>query len=261
MAIARPGGKAGPFAITIRQAGAKSVRLVPSAPIDSKNLDHAARVATHCLRLGEDLSEFHALIEKEAGDGSYDGAGGGRLLRSPTAYEDIVKSILGTNVAWSQAVKMIHSLCKLGVMEPATGIMLFPAPADILKAGGEWLRTEARVGYRADYVLELCHRLESGELDLSPVDRGELAGPELKKLFLSIKGVGKSTTHYLLMLHGDYSHLSIDSATRALMRQVTGRELKDEEIEKRYARWGRWKALALWREWFTSSGWVDKVAK
>ncbi|MEZ4614458.1 MAG: hypothetical protein R2867_02935 [Caldilineaceae bacterium] len=38
------------------------------------------------------------------------GEGRGRLLRSPTLWEDVVKTIATTNVTWRNTVSMIHRL-------------------------------------------------------------------------------------------------------------------------------------------------------
>jgi 3-methyladenine DNA glycosylase/8-oxoguanine DNA glycosylase len=174
-------------------------------------------------------------------------------------FEDIVKAQLATNVAWKQAVRMIHNLCALGPEVPGSDRRMFPEPGAILSAGEAWLREKGRVGYRAGYVIDLCGKVADGSLDLSPVDRGETRGGDLQRLFMSIKGVGKSTAHYLLMLHGEYSHLSIDSATHAVIRKITGKQMTDEQIESRYRQWGKYKALALWHEWVMASNWLEKA--
>lgn len=255
MAVSRDGGR--PSVIEMRQGrGGVLVRARKGRVLEADLRD-----AAHCLRLDEDFSGFHKLARSEPRLRSAARTGAGRILRSPTAFEDIVKSILSTNVAWRQAVKMIHGISALGVRAPGSTLRLFPAPLMILEAGADWLREKARVGYRAEYVVELCRRVAEGELDLKPVDEGRLAGGELRELFLSIKGVGKATAAYLLMLHGEYGHLNIDSAVHALMRKINGKPMTDRQVEKRYERFGRWKALALWYEWVTVSGWLDGFGK
>ena len=63
----------------------------------------------HMLRLEEDLSEFYAVA---AADPllAWASAGAGRLLRSPTVFEDVVKTICTTNCAWSGTVRMVTAL-------------------------------------------------------------------------------------------------------------------------------------------------------
>jgi N-glycosylase/DNA lyase len=257
IAMRLPGGE--PFIACVKENGAGSLRVTFPGGLDDEQKREARRVVSHCLKLDEDLSGFHSLCVKTEKFRDAERLGAGRLLRSPTVFEDIVKAQLSTNVAWKQAVRMIHNLCQLGAKVPGSDRRIFPEPGVILSAGDAWLRENGRVGYRAGYVIALCAKVVDGSLDLSRVDRGEIRGDDLKRLFISIKGVGKSTAHYLLMLHGEYSHLSIDSATHALMRKITGKEMSDAQIEARYRRWGKYKALALWYEWVTVSGWLDRA--
>jgi len=57
-----------------------------------------AAAVTHILRLDEDLSAFYALIAADE-ELSWAAAGAGRMLRSPTVFEDVVKTICTTNCA------------------------------------------------------------------------------------------------------------------------------------------------------------------
>lgn len=257
IAMRLPGGE--PFIAYVRENGAGCLRVTIPGGLDDEGKQEIRRVVSHCLKLDEDLSGFHSLCGKTKKFSDAGRLGAGRLLRSPTAFEDIVKAQLATNVAWKQAVRMIHNICELGPKVHGSDRRMFPEAHTILSAGDLWLREKGRVGYRAGYVIDLCGKAVDGSLDLSMVDRGEIRGGDLRRLFMSIRGVGKSTAHYLLMLHGEYSHLSIDSATHALMRKITGKEMTDEQIESRYRRWGEYKALALWYEWVTASGWLERA--
>src|SRR5205814_991939 len=119
--------------------GARSVRVAPGRrgyaavePIgDPLGRDRERILATvaHVLRLDEDLSEFYALA---ASDPQLDwvGAGAGRMLRSPTVFEDVTKTICTTNCAWSATVRMVGALVeRLGPEDRATGRHAFPSPA------------------------------------------------------------------------------------------------------------------------------------
>ena len=52
----------------------------------------------HVLRLDEDLSEFYAVAAADP-QLSWVTAGAGRMVRSPTVFEDVVKTICTTNCA------------------------------------------------------------------------------------------------------------------------------------------------------------------
>ncbi|VAX17777.1 hypothetical protein MNBD_NITROSPINAE02-533 [hydrothermal vent metagenome] len=251
-------GSRKPMVITIKESREGAlIKTGETLGLDEKKI--LKKTVAHCLRLDEDFSRFYEMCESEPKLKNAATHGAGRMLRSPNAFEDIVKSICGTNIAWSQAVKAIHAICRLGERAGEGDRRMFPTPKKISNAGAKWLRQEARVGYRAEYIIELCDNVLDRSLDLAKVDKGKLEGEELRKFFLSIKGIGKSTAHYLLMLHGEYSYLSIDSATHAFMKKLTGKKMTDSDIEKRYSEYGRWKALVLWYEWLSGSGWMEKV--
>ena len=83
--------------------------------------------------------------------------GGGRLLAGPSLYEDVVM-ICGTNTTWRQAVVTINRIAALG-----DGGAL-PEPAAVLRAGEDWLRAEARVGYRGGAILAAARSAIDGTL-------------------------------------------------------------------------------------------------
>ena len=61
------------------------------------------------LRLDEDMSAFYAVAAADP-ELEWVAAGAGRMLRSPTVFEDLVKTICTTNCAWSGTVRMVSAL-------------------------------------------------------------------------------------------------------------------------------------------------------
>ena len=66
------------------------------------------RDVRHVLRLDDDLSDFYQLTKKDFGWISETNAG--RLLRSPTVFEDLVKTICTTNCSWTLTKNMTKNL-------------------------------------------------------------------------------------------------------------------------------------------------------
>ena len=60
----------------------------------------------HVLRLDEDLSSFYAAASEDP-DLAWAATGAGRMLRSATVFEDVVKTICTTNCAWSATERMV----------------------------------------------------------------------------------------------------------------------------------------------------------
>ena len=63
----------------------------------------------HMLGLDADLSPFYELVADDP-DLDWVAKGAGRMLRSPTVFEEVVKTICTTNCAWSGTVRMVSSL-------------------------------------------------------------------------------------------------------------------------------------------------------
>ena len=218
------------------------------------------------LALDQDLSAFYAAAQHEPKLAHVAERAQGRLLRSPTLFEDVVKTILTTNTAWSGTIRMVQALVDL-FGDPLDGISsgplddlssgplstdpvrhAFPVPKSIAQADVGTLRQEARLGYRAPYVLELARHIDSGALDLEALKTTELPTDELRKRLRAIKGVGPYAVANLLMLLGHYDAIPIDSWALTLVSKEWhgGAAIGPAEVEAAFARWGQFKGLAYW---------------
>jgi N-glycosylase/DNA lyase len=217
----------------------------------------------HVLRLDEDLSPFYARAAEDPALAWAAAEGAGRLVRSPTVFEEVVKTICTTNCAWSATERMVGALvAHLG--EPAAGApangpygRAFPTPAALAEADESFYRDVARAGYRGAYLRSLAADVAAGELDLEALGRAsreELPDDELAARLLSLPGVGPYAAAHVMMLLGRYSRLVLDSWTRPKYAQLNGgRRPKDSTIERRFRRYGPWAGLAFWllltRDW------------
>jgi N-glycosylase/DNA lyase len=216
----------------------------------------------HILRIDEDLSEFYALAAEDP-DLLWVTQGAGRLLRSQTVYEDVVKTICTTNTAWSGTVRMVSAIVEyLG--EPAAGAppdspfgRAFPSAAAMAAAPESFYRDVARSGYRGAYLRSLAQSVASGEVDLEELataDPGDLPDDEVAARLLALPGVGPYAAAHIMMLIGRYSRLVLDSWTRPKYASLNGRKAKDTAIERRFRRYGRYSGLAFWL--FLTRDWV-----
>ena len=203
------------------------------------------------LKLDENLTRFYQLAHNQDNIWQTIKSGRGRLLRSPTLFEDVVKTICTTNITWRQTVAMIERLVTtLGDPFPLEPVLrAFPTPAQIAAAGEGHFAQVIRLGYRNGYVLELAGNIVSGQHDPETLyDATEMTTVELKQALKSIKGVGDYAAHTLLMLLGHYHHLPIDSEFRSFVRQryFNGQPTTDKAMAAIYDSWGAWKGLAYW---------------
>jgi len=198
------------------------------------------------LRLDDDLREFHARCRSTAGFGWIARRGLGRILRNPTWFEEFVKVLLTTNVAWSGTRRMVDGL--IDAHGTAVGeTRSFPGPEVIAGCSERGLRA-AGLGYRAPYLLTLADDVASGRLVLDDFADPDRDLDELADALSKLTGFGPYAVNALLLSLGRYDRLILDSWTRPTVarRYHGGRTIKDRTIERRYARWGEYRGLALW---------------
>jgi 3-methyladenine DNA glycosylase/8-oxoguanine DNA glycosylase len=207
----------------------------------------------HMFRLDEDLSPFYAVARDDA-DLAWVAGGAGRMLRSPTVFEDVVKTVCTTNVAWGGTVRMVTALVdELGTSAP-TGAHAFPSAAQMAEANESFYRDIARAGYRGAYLRALAASVASGELDLEELNDPELPVDEIEERLLALPGVGPyAAAHVMLTSLGRYSRLVLDSWTRPTYAKLAGRKASDKTIARRFKRYGDYAGLAFWlmltRDW------------
>ncbi len=207
------------------------------------------------LGLDQDLSEFYELCRRHPTLHVLREIGAGRGVRSACMVENTIKMICGTNVNWTQSVKMINRLAQLGPNLPHfRNLNAWPTPREILRAGRTYLTDICRVGYRADSILALCEdvcerRFDPTELDAMAAS-DDVTGDELLSRLLAIRGVGPASAHNLLSFLGRHDRLSIDSSTVAHVARThtNGRKPSLRKIERIYAKYGRWKNKVWWFE-------------
>jgi N-glycosylase/DNA lyase len=214
----------------------------------------------HMLRLDDDLSEFYKAMKAHTEFEWIPNAGAGRLVRSPTIFEDLVKTLCTTNCSWSLTKKMVQGLVNNLGCESADGRRTFPTPAAMAAMPASFYRDEVRAGYRAPYLKELAERVASGALDVEGWLTSELPTAELKKEMKRVKGVGDYAAENLLKLVGRYDVLALDSWVRATFARMRnkGRTAPDEKIARYYSRFHSWRGLALWcdmtKDWMVDNG-------
>ena len=232
---------------------AHPVRLGEGAPgharIDARS-KRVLPVVRHMLRLDEDLSRFYALIAEDP-ELSWVAQGAGRMLRSPTVFEDVIKTVCTTNCAWSGTVRMVTALVEHLGIEGRT----FPSPAAMADAPGEFYTDVARAGYRGPYLRAIARSVADGTLDLEQLDgRSDLADEEVAERLLALPGVGPYAAAHIMMLLGRYGRLILDSWTRPTYARLARRTtVKDSTIERRFRRYKDFAGLAFWlyltRDW------------
>jgi 3-methyladenine DNA glycosylase/8-oxoguanine DNA glycosylase len=240
---------------------ARTLRVVEGSPSHARIELLDARVSAapllekirHMLRLDEDLSRFYALVAEDE-ELSWVTRGAGRMLRSPTVFEDVVKTICTTNCTWAATVRMVTALVEHLGAEGRHG-HAFPSPAAMAEAPEAFYRDVARAGYRGPYMRAIATSVAAGDLDLEELDgRTDLPDDEVADRLLALPGVGPYAAAHVMMLLGRYGRLILDSWTRPTYARLRNRkQVADSTIERRFRRYKDFAGLAFWlyltRDW------------
>jgi 3-methyladenine DNA glycosylase/8-oxoguanine DNA glycosylase len=242
------------------RGGARTVRITAHGKklrIEGSADRTLTKTVAHMFRLDEDLSRFYTLVAQD-GELSWCALGAGRMLRAPTVFEDVVKTICTTNTAWSGTRKMTAALVdNLGVKAPGGG-RTFPTAQAMAEADEDFYRDVVRAGYRGPYLKTLATDIAQGRIDLEQLNDPDLPDAEVAERLLALPGVGPyAAAHVMLTSLGRYSRLVLDSWTRPTYVKLAGARgaLKDATIERRFKRYGEWAGLAFWL--YLTRNWVE----
>ncbi len=246
-----------PVTIVIR-ATKRALVIKPSRRLSESATRKVVADVRHMLRLDDNIGEFYRLMAVDKDFDWIPMQGAGRLLRSPTVFEDLVKMICTTNCSWALTVKMVTGLVENLGREAGNGHRTFPTPEAMALMPLKFYVNEVRAGYRSEYLKLLADRVASGALDVEAWFKSPLATADLMKEMRGVKGVGPYAAENLLKLLGRYDGLALDSWTRAKFFSVrnNGRKTTDKKIARYYSRFKEWRGLALWcdmtHDWITS---------
>jgi N-glycosylase/DNA lyase len=238
----------------------RAIKVSVPRKINQRAAAAITRDVRHMLRLDDDLTEFYSAMNADPDFDWIPRAGAGRLIRSPTVFEDLVKTICTTNCSWALTQKMVQGLVNNLGREAEDKRRTFPTPEAMAAAPANFYRDVVRAGYRAPYFKELAERVASGELEVESWLKSDLPTVELKREMKRVKGVGDYAAENLLKLVGRYDVLALDSWVRAKFARThgRGRVTPDAKIARYYSRFNSWRGLALWcdmtRDWLDEEG-------
>jgi len=244
--------------LKLREA-AKGVN-VEAERLNSPEKKEVTNKVTWMFGLDMDFSAFYAATHAEPRLARAKKQSLGRLLRAPTLFEDVVKTILTTNTLWATTRNMTRNLVnEFGAALSAgpnsfrpvietENMKAFPAPEAIAASNPDFIKEKIRVGYRAPALHQLAVRVASGQFDLESLKTSNLPTLELRKELMQINGVGPYAAANLLMILGRHDFIPIDSSALSSVSNewYHGKLITARQVEKRFERWGEYKGLAFW---------------
>ncbi len=234
----RPSG----HALTITVAG------LASAPTDAQTAEIGA-IFKRVLGFDQEIQAFYALTRSIPGYDWIEPAGAGRMLVSPTVWEDLAKTLLTTNTTWAMTRLMVARLAALG--EPYSGGgNAFPSPERVAALGVDALNIHVRAGYRGAFLHALALDIAEGRFDPQALLDPHHADADIYARLKRIKGFGDYAAGAMSRLLGRFEALGLDSVCRTMFRENFngGLPATDQAIAAHYAPFGPWRGLAVWMD-------------
>jgi len=243
--VFRNGNAEKPVAATVFEEDGRLRIDLEDKPVDREQIISDVR---HLLRLDDDLDGLYESISGHENLYWVAEKRAGRLLRSATVFEDLVKTICTTNCSWGLTKSMVTNLVEKLGMPTKRGKRSFPTAEAMAAVDANFYRNEIRAGYRSPYFVELAVAVAVGSFDPQLWLTSDLPTPELKKEMKKVKGVGDYAAENLLKLVGRYDGLALDSWLRSQFYKNHNNEKKcpDKKIERHYKKFGKWRGLVIW---------------
>jgi len=247
--------------VELKMRDAVDGNIVETEKLEKSERQEVAGKVTWMFGLDMEFSRFYAASRGEPKLKRVKQRSLGRVLRSPTVFEDVIKTILTTNTLWGATKNMTRKLVdKFGSPLSSVGraassdsetrieTKAFPSPESIAASRPEVLKEAIRVGYRAPAIHQLAVRVANGELDLESLKTSALPTLELRKELMRINGVGPYAAANLLMILGRHDFNPIDSYALKMVSHewYKGKPVTAKEVEKRFEKWGEFKGIAFW---------------
>lgn len=231
--------ESGPATVVITQSGsgpsskrqrAAALRAQFDRPLARPEQREARARIARMLRLDESAGHVRAF---HAVDPRWKRSGRGRLFRSPTLFEDVVKTVTSCNVAWPSTVKMNERLCAVCGRRTPSGLRAFPRPERLARTRAGTLRGRCSVGYRDARLIELARRFARGEIPEPWLTDPATPDDEVFAFLKTLPGIGPYAAGNIMQLLGRYSRLAIDTETFRHARTVLGYDGSDAQLTKR----------------------------
>eukprot|EP00927_Polykrikos_kofoidii_P049990 TRINITY_DN43958_c0_g1_i1.p1 TRINITY_DN43958_c0_g1~~TRINITY_DN43958_c0_g1_i1.p1 ORF type:complete len:529 (-),score=72.47 TRINITY_DN43958_c0_g1_i1:145-1692(-) len=266
----RPGWREGELERPLRLANGCAVRVVirqptprrlevhvlPARPrpgrvrvLSSQDLEALRGQVLRMLRLRPADSETQIRFAARSQTLAKRNLGVGRLFRSPSFFEDIVKTFTLCNCGWNRTLAMNELLCK----EFGGDVGAFPTPEELVLSTAKKLQRRCRVGYRAERLLRLAKAAVRGDPNLEALGAEDIEESEALERSKTIHGLGPFGCANVLQLLGHYGQIPADSETVRHLRQAHGigfctKDNVREVADRLYSRYSPFQFLRYWTE-------------
>lgn len=216
--------------------------------LDRTEQSSARSQITRMLCLNTTASEIKAFHKV---DPRWKKSGVGRLVRSPTLFEDVIKTVTSCNVTWPSTVNMNRRLCEVCGRKSASGVPGFPTAKKLARTRIGTLRGRCRVGYRDQRIIDLAKLFAKKHIN-EPWLQHEGTDDEVFKFLITLPGIGPYAAGNIMQLMGRYSRLALDTESIRHAKKVLGMSGTDTQLMKKlkahYEPFGEHKFRSYWFE-------------
>jgi 3-methyladenine DNA glycosylase/8-oxoguanine DNA glycosylase len=217
--------------------------------LNRRDTEELAGRVQRMLMLDADFAEFYRLVAGEPRLAHIRARASGRMLRSPTLFEDVVKVMLTTNIQWAGTKRLAVALVDhFGERcDGKDGRRAFPTADRIARSRESALR-KLGLGYRSPYLLALAREVASGRVNLETMTAPARATEDVRRDLLALPGIGPYAAATLLSLVGRYDYIGVDSEALSSVSQhfYEGGPIGAKDVNAVFEKWGKYKALAYW---------------
>ncbi len=225
----------GPATCVIGQAArpGSELRVAFDRALTRREQGEARGQIARMLRLDEDAEHVRTF---HAADPRWAESGRGRLFRSPTMFEDVIKTVTSCNVAWPSTVRMNRRLCEvLGRASSKGAPPAFPRVERLARTRPGTLRARCGVGYRDQRIVELAKLFkprgrQPAELDPAWFEDPATSDADVRTALLALPGIGPYAAANIMQLLGRYGHVPLDTESVRHGKTVLGMQGTDREI-------------------------------
>lgn len=208
-------------------------------PLDAAQRRLVRARLSRILRLDESVETIEAF---HRADPRFAASGRGRLMRSASLFEDVLKTVTSCNVTWPSTVGMNRKLCAVFGRRSASGGRAFPTAARLAAARPATLRARCSVGYRDARIVELARIFNAAAkgrragFDPAAAEDGTLTDDALFDALIELPGIGPYAAANILQLLGRYSRLPLDTESIRHGRTVLGYKGSAAQVMKKVRR-------------------------
>jgi len=140
-------------------------------------------------------------------------SGRGRLFRSPTLFEDIIKTVTSCNVAWTSTIRMNERFCE--VINPA-----FPTDRQLARRTPGTLRARCGVGYRDVRMVELAKLNVRGVIDEQWYENPRTSDEDVFAALIELPGIGPYTAAAIMAIAFDKRATVVDGNVERVISRI-----------------------------------------